>query len=75
MTAIEMMSHMGLHPEPEQEKRMLQSCVDPMWISKRERARAREEGEEGGGEDATDVSRAEDTADRLAEEQEEEEPR
>lgn len=44
---MEMMAHMGLQPEPEQEKRMLQKCVDPLWISKRERgARA----SEGGGE-------------------------
>lgn len=45
-TVMEMMAHMGLQPEPEQEKRMLQKCIDPLWVSKKERARAREGGEE-----------------------------
>lgn len=71
MTAMEMMSHMGLQPEPEQEKRMLQSCVDPLWVAKRERLRARQEEEEEGRDkdgDGNDVWRERETADRIAEE-------
>lgn len=62
---MEMMEHAGLQPEPEQEKRMLQKCVDPLWGSKRERARAREGGEEEGGEeiDGSDFWREKDEAD------------
>lgn len=69
MTAMEMMAQMGLQPEPEQEKRMLQSCIDPLWIAKQERARAREEGVEEDGEE-TDFWREKDQADLLADEEE-----
>lgn len=76
MTAMEMMYHMDLEPEPEQEKRMLQSCADPLWVAKEERARGREEGQEeagdrkgDGGVDGSDFWREKDTADRLAEEE------
>lgn len=68
-TVMEMMAHMGLQPEAEQEKRMLQKCIDPLWISKRERARAREG--EGEGEGTENFWRERDGAGGRAEEEEE----
>ena len=74
-TAVEKMASAGLQPEPEQEKRMLQECVDPLWVSKRGRARATEaeagagEGEVGEerGIDGADFWREKDGADQQAE--------
>ena len=42
---MEMMAHVGLQPEPEQEKRLLQKCIDPLWVSEKERPGASEAGE------------------------------
>eukprot|EP00903_Cladosiphon_okamuranus_P009597 g9136.t1 len=49
-TVMEMMERTGLQPEPEQEKRMLRKCVDPLWASSRELARAKGGGGEEEGE-------------------------
>ncbi len=58
---MEKMASAGLQPEPEQEKRMLRECVDPLLVSKRDRARAQQaaaEGErEGEGEGEEDVGK------------------
>eukprot|EP00752_Nemacystus_decipiens_P010169 g9062.t1 len=48
-TVLEMMEHMGVEPDPDQEKRMLRECIDPVWISTKERARAG--GADEGGEE------------------------
>lgn len=58
-TALDKMTAAGFQPRPDQEKRMLRSCADPQWSSKRhssrELRRVEEEGEgEGGGDVRTD---------------------
>lgn len=44
-TAMNMMTQIGLQPEPEQEKRMQKAYTDPLWGP--ESSRAAEEGTEG----------------------------
>ncbi|CBJ27793.1 pentatricopeptide repeat-containing protein, putative [Ectocarpus siliculosus] len=56
--ALDKMTAAGFEPRPDQEKRMLRSCADPQWISKRhspgELQRVEEEGEGEGRDVPTD---------------------
>lgn len=62
---MEMMSQMGLQPEPDQEKRMQKACIDPLWSLERSRAGGEETGGEGRG--VADLLRERDGSDESDE--------